>query len=342
MVMLNALFRVKVNATERIRLIESRLSAVDALASPCRLCGRQCEVDRQTGKGYCRSPELAGGLVRWSTAVLHFGEEPVLVGEAGSGTVFFSGCNLLCGYCQNWQISHEREGRNTSPDVLADAMLRLQDQGAENINLVTPTHWMPAILRALRNAYERGLFLPVVYNTNGYDSESLIGLLDGIVDIWLPDFKHWEAEAARYCARASNYPDVARRTLRAMWRQSGPLRVEQGRAVRGMIIRHLILPEYLAGSFEFLLWLADENMQSCTLGLMSQYAPHYRAVGDPKLGRLITEKEYYDVVDFAVKLGFQNVLVQEMSSRAHYVPDFRKDRPFDDRCRVDQDIKAEE
>lgn len=330
--------RITVDSSERVRRIESRLSAVDKLVSPCRLCGRQCGVDRQTGRGYCRSPELARGLVRWSAAVLHFGEEPMLVGEGGSGTIFFSGCNLQCSYCQNWQISHEREGRDTDPDVLAHAMLRLQDRGAENINLVTPTHWMPAILRALRNACARGLFLPVVYNTNGYDSESLIQLLDGIIDIWLPDFKHWEADAARYCARAADYPDVARRIIRTMWRQSGPLRVERGRAVSGMLIRHLILPEYLAGSFEFLLWLADEGMQACTLGLMSQYAPHYRAAGDPKLGRVITEKEYCDVVEFAEKLGFENVLIQEMSSRAHYVPDFRRDRPFDDRDRVDRDV----
>ena len=340
--MSDGFFSVKIDAVKRAQRIRERLPAVDALASPCRLCGRQCEVDRRTAKGYCTSPELAGGLARWSTAVPHFGEEPMLVGEGGSGTIFFSGCNLLCSYCQNWQISHEREGKNTTPDVLADAMLRLRDRGVENINLVTPTHWMPVILRALETACERGLTLPVVYNTNGYDSVELVQLLDGIVDIWLPDFKHWDSDAARYCARAANYPDVAKRAIRAMWRQSGPLRIEQGRAVRGMIIRHLVLPDYLAGSFDFLLWLADEGMVSCTLSLMSQYAPHYRASGDPRLGRVITGKEYYDVVAFAEKLGFENVLVQEMSSRAHYVPDFRRDRPFDDRYRVDGTAVSED
>ena len=334
-------FRIRVDASQKIGLIDSVLPAVDALVSPCRLCGRQCDVDRRMGKGYCRSPELADNQIRWSAAVPHFGEEPMLVGEGGSGTIFFSGCNLLCAYCQNWQISHEREGRNTPPEVLADAMLRLQDRGVENINLVTPTHWVPAILRALRIAYGKGLFLPVVYNTNGYDSETLIQYLDGIVDIWLPDFKHWDDDAARYCARATNYPEVARRAIRAMWRQVGPLRLERGRAVRGMMIRHLVLPEYLAGSFEFLLWLADEGMLSCTLGLMSQYAPHYRAAGDPKLGRTISDKEYHDVVEFAEKLGFEHVLVQDISSRAHYVPDFRRDKPFADRDRVDRGTDLE-
>ncbi|HPU98876.1 MAG TPA: radical SAM protein, partial [Candidatus Hydrogenedentes bacterium] len=328
-------FRVTVNPRERVKLIESRLDEVDRLAMPCRLCGRQCRADRGQGEGYCRSPELARGSIRWAAAVPHHGEEPMLVGSGGSGTIFFSGCSLLCGYCQNWQISHERDGQDTDPEVLAEVMLRLQRQGAENLNLVTPTHWMPGILRALRRSFEKGLNLPLVYNTNGYDSVELIQLLDGIVDIWLPDFKHWDPESSRYCARAANYPEVARQAIRIMWRQSGPLVVEKGRAVRGMIIRHLVLPEYLSGSYDFLLWLADEGMQSCCLSLMSQYAPHYRAVGDPKLGRPITEKEYYDVVDFAEKLGFEHVLVQEMSSSSHYVPDFRKEKPFDDRARVD-------
>ena len=310
----------------RIQVI---LPALRAMAAACRACGRACGLDRTgPGLGYCGADAGDGDHARWSAAVLHFGEEPMLVGRGGSGTVFFSHCNLRCLFCQNWQISHGGEGRMGHFEDLAAAFLDLQARGAENINLVTPTQYIYPIVQALGRAYAQGLDLPVVYNTNGYDAVELVELLADIVDVWLPDVKYMEsAPAARY-SHAADYPEVAQAAVRAMWRQVGPLELEEDAARRGMIIRHLVLPENQSGSFEFLLWLKDEGMTDVTLSLMSQYSPQFRAAECTEINRPLTRKEYDDVVDFAANLGFERVLTQEMSSRAAYLPDFEREEPF--------------
>ncbi len=252
----------------------------------------------------------------------------MLVGQGGSGTVFFSWCCLRCEFCQNWQISHQGEGRNGHYKELARVFLALGSQGVENINLVTPTQYILPILAALEIAYAEGLDIPLVYNTNGYDAEGLVRLLDGVVDIWLPDLKYMAPEPAERFSGARNYPETARAAVRRMYEQAGPLRLEEGIAVGGLLIRHLVLPDDLSGSYDFLLWLHDAGMTDATISLMSQYSPQYRASLHPEIARPISVKEYQDVVAFAEKLGFENVLVQEMGSREVFLPDFNKDQPF--------------
>ncbi len=319
----------RVDPKEKAKHIQAALPGLRALVSSCRVCGRACGVDRLgAGLGYCRANAGDGDHARWSAAVLHFGEEPMLVGRGGSGTVFFSHCNLRCLFCQNWQISHEGEGRLGHFSELARAFMDLQAQGAENINLVTPTQYIYPAVQALGLACAQGLNLPVVYNTNGYDAVELVGLLDGIVDIWLPDLKYMESAPAARHSRAADYPEVAQAAVQAMWRQTGPLVLADGAARRGVIIRHLVLPENQSGTFEFLLWLKDHDMTGVTLSLMSQYSPQFRAAECPEINRSLTPKEYDDVVDFAASLGFEQVLTQEMASRAVYLPDFEKDEPF--------------
>lgn len=311
---------------ERIRAV---LPELRALVSSCRACGRACGADRAGGQaGVCRAGAEGLEHARWSAALPHFGEEPMLVGRGGSGTVFFSHCCLRCVFCQNWQISQGGEGRSGHFSELAEEFLSLQAQGVENINLVTPTQYiLPAVL-ALEAAYSGGLRLPVVYNTNGYDSEELVRLLDHIVDVWLPDVKYTDTEPARCYSHAANYPETAKRAVLRMFRQSGPLLCKGEIAQSGVIIRHLVLPDNASGSFDFLLWLADEGMTGVTISLMSQYSPQHKAMEHPQIARSLHPKEYRDVVDFAEKLGFEHLLVQELDSREMCLPDFDRDKPF--------------
>jgi len=311
---------------ERIRAI---LPEVRRLVSPCRACGHACGADRTgSGVGVCEAGVGEGDRVRWQAAVPHFGEEPMLVGRGGSGTVFFSYCCLRCVFCQNWQISHCGEGRNGHYLELAEVFLELERQGVENINLVTPTQYILPILAALEVACARGMSLPIVYNTNGYDAVELVRLLDGVVDVWLPDLKYMSPAYAERYSHAAKYPEVACAAVRAMYVQAGPLRSENGVALSGVIIRHLVLPEDIAGSFDFLLWLRDEKMTEVTLSIMSQYSPQYHAVRYPEIDRAVIRKEYDDVVAFAEKLGFEHLLIQEMDSRNAFLPDFEREQPF--------------
>ena len=320
---------MRVDPKKRAERMEAILPGLRSLVSACRVCGRACAVDRTSSAvGYCHADAVDGDHARWSAAVLHFGEEPMLVGSGGSGTVFFSHCNLRCLFCQNWQISHEGEGREAHYSELAAAFLDLQRRGAGNINLVTPTQYIYPIVQALGLACAQGLDLPVVYNTNGYDAVELVELLDGIVDVWLPDMKYMESGPAGLYSHAADYPEVAQAAIAAMWRQTGPLVMEDGVARQGVIIRHLVLPENRSGSFELLLWLKDMGMTGVTLSLMSQYSPQFRAAECPEIARPLNSKEYGDVVDFAATLGFEHLLVQEMDSRAVYLPDFKRDEPF--------------
>ncbi len=320
---------------KKFSAISHAIHEVPALLQSCCLCGHRCGTNRLEGKeGFCRvgpsaTQESGVPSVRCSSHTLHFGEEPMLVGRGGSGTVFFGRCNLRCVFCQNYQISQEGLGQDLLPSELARIFLDLQSQGAENINLVTPTHYIYPILLALEEAGQAGLTLPIVYNTNGYESVEFLKALDGVIDVYLPDLKYMDASAAIKYSSAPNYPETAKAAILEMYRQVGPLQDANGVATRGLIIRHLVLPQNLSGSYEFLLWLKDEGLEEVTLSLMSQYSPQYRAREFPELSQPLSPKDYADVVDFAVKLGFEHLLTQKLESRDVYLPDFREEKPFE-------------
>jgi len=265
--------------------------ALEKLAD-CVLCPRKCHVNRLDDKTkVCRT----GRYAVVSSYFAHFGEERCLRGSRGSGTIFFSWCNLRCVFCQNCQISWLGEGRITKPHQLADMMLRLQDEGCHNINLVTPEHVVPQTLEALLLAVERGLRLPLVYNTSAYDSLDSLALMDGIVDIYMPDFKFWEPVHARRYARAPDYPQAARRAIKEMHRQVGPLVTdEHGLAVRGVLLRHLVMPNDVAGTPDIMRWIARELGSETYVNLMAQYRPacHVTAMQYPEIDRCLTTSEF--------------------------------------------------
>ncbi len=281
-----------------------RIEAAWAMLAPCRLCPHRCGVNRLQGeRGVCRM----GATVRLSSWTLHPWEEPPISGRRGSGTIFFSGCTGRCRFCQNYPISQLGYGREVSVERLAEMMLELQDKGAHNINFVTPTHWMPHILAALPYAIERGLRLPLVYNTGGYERVEALRLLDGVVDIWLPDSKYADDAVARRLSGFREYVAHNRAALREIYRQVGEelLLDDEGIARRGMIIRHLVLPEGLAGTEEVLRWIARELSPRVHVSLMNQYFPAHRAVGDPVLGRKITAAEYLAALEAFDKAGLE-------------------------------------
>jgi putative pyruvate formate lyase activating enzyme len=263
----------------------------------CVLCPRNCHVNRFEDKTkVCKTGRYA--IV--SSYFAHFGEERCLRGSRGSGTIFFSSCNLRCVFCQNYEISWLGEGRVTKPIELADMMLRLQDQGCHNINLVTPEHVVPQILEALVRAVERGLRLPLVYNTSAYDSLDSLSLMDGVVDIYMPDFKFWKPEHARCYAKAPDYPEAARQAIKEMHRQVGPLVTgENGVALRGVLLRHLVMPGGIARTPDIMQWIARELGRETYVNLMAQYHPagHVSATEYPEIDRRITVNEYRQAVD---------------------------------------------
>lgn len=294
-------------ALERSGELARREEELWAILASCRLCPRGCGANRQAGEtGVCS----ATARFKVHAAGPHFGEEPQLVGEGGSGTVFFSNCNLLCCYCQNWQINHRGDGRYTSHRQLADMMLGLQLKGCHNINLVTPTHVAPHILKALRLAIKDGLRLPLVYNTGGYDDLAVVKLLDGIVDIYLPDFKYADgAMAAKYSSGAADYPEVAAAVIKEMHRQVGKLAVDgRGIATRGQIIRHLVLPGNIAGTDRFVRWVAAELSPDTCVNIMAQYRPAHRAFEYPEIARPITTVEWRQALAWAREAGLTNLV----------------------------------
>lgn len=283
--------------------------AWQALAA-CRLCPRACGAARLEGAtGFCRAPGTNLVIASYHP---HFGEERPLVGRNGSGTIFFSHCSLRCVFCQNWEISHHGEGDIYTIEDLCNMMLRLQERGCHNINFVTPTHYLPHILKALDLAVAKGLTIPLVYNTSGWECLEWITLLDGIVDIYLPDFKIWNPELAeRYLGGAQEYPECARQAILEMHRQVGVAHPGPDRILRrGLMIRHLVLPEDAAGSESFLDWVATHLPHDTYVNLMAQYAPAYQASQHPSLARWITEEEYRRVVDHAKRLGLTNLDIQ--------------------------------
>ncbi len=302
-----------------------RVKKAGDLLDSCRLCPRECRVDRLAGQtGFCGQ----GGRARLAKALPHFGEEPPLTGSRGAGTVFFTGCALRCLYCQNYQISQEGLGEEVSAVALAEIFLDLQQRGCHNLDLVSPTpHW-PFILEALELAIPRGLRLPIVYNTHGYVSLELLKCLEGVVDIYLPDMKYGTDESARALSQVSDYTRHNRAAVREMVRQLGRLKTDSGGiAFQGVLVRHLVLPEGLSGASEVLQELLEISHR-IPLSLMSQYRPCHQARDHPSLNRPLTEEEYQQALDAAENLGFAEVFTQELESAEVYYPDFQREEPF--------------
>ncbi|MBC7170069.1 radical SAM protein [Candidatus Bipolaricaulota bacterium] len=280
--------------------LQARAEGLQALASPCGLCPRKCGAHRARGeRGFCR----AGLTPRVASFGPHFGEEDVVVGEGGSGTIFLSGCNLRCLFCQNYAISQLGEGEEIAVHDLARIMLRLQEMGCENVNLVTPTHQAPQIVAALALARDEGLRLPLVWNCGGYESVDALRLLAGIVDIYMPDFKYGDNAVAARLSGAGDYVERAQQALREVHCQVGDLVVEDGIAVRGLLVRHLVLPDGLAGSEAVLAFIAREISPHTFVNVMAQYRPAHRAREYPPLARRPTAAEYERTLDIARRLG---------------------------------------
>ncbi len=291
---------------ERNGELAKRVEKLYSFYENCSLCPRDCRVNRKKGQtGKCR----AGAMAKISSAFPHFGEEKPLVGKKGSGTIFFSNCNLRCVFCQNYQISLEGEGVEISDERLAETMIKIQGLGCHNINLVTPTHYLPNIINAVHLAIRRGLRIPLVYNTSGYEKVEILSLLDGLVDIYLPDCKYMDpANAAKYSDGAYNYPYYAQQALKEMHSQVGELKVDQnGIAFRGMILRHLILPNRIAGSKEFLKFVSENLPRTTYLNLMGQYRPEYKAFDYPEISRRIKKNEYDEVLKWAKEYGLERL-----------------------------------
>ena len=270
----------------------------------CTLCPRRCRVNRMTGRtGACSSAQT----FKVASSGPHFGEERILIGRGGSGTIFFSNCNLLCIFCQNWQIAHRGDGRVTTHEGLADMMLSLQRRGCHNINFVTPTHITPHIISALRIAIKGGLNIPLIYNSSGYETLEVLRLLDGIVDIYLPDFKYQDSEFAATITHGA--PDYTRHTAAAiseMHRQVGVLRQTDGIATRGLLIRHLVLPDNRAGTDVFVRWVVRQLGADTHVNIMGQYSPQFRARDFPPLHRRPTREEIEQAMRWARDAGLRN------------------------------------
>jgi putative pyruvate formate lyase activating enzyme len=286
-------------------VLSDKVREAEEILKECMLCPRECRVDRTSGeKGFCRT----GDKPFISSYGPHFGEEKPLVGRFGSGTIFMGNCNLGCLFCQNYSISHLGEGTEISFEKLAEIMLSLQNQGCHNINFVTPTHQMPMILNSLHIASERGLKLPIVYNCGGYESLRAIELLNGVVDIYMPDFKYIDPAMALKYSKAENYPESAKAAIKEMHRQVSDLITDQrGIALRGLLVRHLVLPEGIAGTAGVVKFIAEEISKNTYINIMDQYHPCFKAFDHPPLNRRITQQEYADAVQMAIDAGLRRI-----------------------------------
>jgi len=277
--------------------LAKRIRTLHEILRECRLCPRECRVNRLEDEiGYCK----AGAELMVSSVFPHFGEEPPLVGNHGSGTIFLTHCNLRCIFCQNYDISHLGRGQHMSTDEMAGSMLRLQDLGCHNINFVTPSHYTPQIVASLPRAIQMDLRLPIVYNCSGYESVEVIRLLDGVVDIYMPDAKYMDEKHSRAFSNAPDYPEVLKEVLKEMHRQVGDLKVNsRGIAERGLLIRHLVMPHGAASSESVLKFIAEEISVHSYVNIMEQYRPEYLAEEVPDIDRRITRKEYLEAIQLA-------------------------------------------
>jgi putative pyruvate formate lyase activating enzyme len=320
-------YSVTVVQSHKRRCGDMNRPLTDRLAK-CECCPRKCGVNRLGGQaGVCR----IRARIEIAHAGLHFGEEPPISGTNGSGAIFFAGCNLRCVFCQNYQISQEFQQshiRTLTIDELASEMLRLQAEGAHNINFVSPSHMIFQMADAIRVARGKGLLVPVVYNSNGYDSVEALQQVRGLVDIYLPDLKYADNALGKQFSGVRDYAEIVPGALREMLDQVGHLEMDdEGIAVRGLLVRHLVLPGYLDNSRSCLRALADLSPDTF-VSLMSQYSPQYKAGDFPRINRTLTEDEYDDIVDYALDLGLENAFTQELESQGHYLPDFAQASPF--------------
>ncbi|MFZ5353114.1 MAG: radical SAM protein [Bacillota bacterium] len=286
----------------------------------CMLCPRKCGINRYEGKGCCGADEN----ITAAKAFLHQWEEPCISGENGSGTIFFTCCNLRCIFCQNYEISQNMHGKSISIERLAEIMLELQGQGAENINFVTPTPYILHIVEAVSTARRSGLTIPTVYNTSGYETIEALKLLEGIIDIYLPDLKYYSERYSKRYSNAEDYFMHASNAVLEMTRQVGlPVFDERGIMKKGVLVRHMIMPDMLEDSKSILRWIRDNIGEKAYISLMSQYTPLYRAKDYEEINRKLDDWEYEYIVDYFFKLGLENGFIQEYSSASsEYVPDF--------------------
>jgi len=289
--------------------LDKVIDKIFASLESCVLCPRKCKVNRLSGKkGFCRT----GLKPKVYSYMAHHGEEPVISGSRGSGTIFFADCNMGCVYCQNYEFSQTGQGREVGFEELAGFMLELQGMGCHNINLVTPTHILPQILKSLKIAVSGGLNIPLVYNTGGYESADIIRLLDGIVDIYLPDMRYADAQQAVKFSGAPGYPENNQESVKEMFRQAGIARMdESGIIERGLIIRHLVLPNKVSGTEKIMQFIFEELSGDTYVSLMSQYLPYHRAAEFKEIGRRLTLGEYEEAQDMLEKYGLHNGWVQE-------------------------------
>jgi putative pyruvate formate lyase activating enzyme len=311
---------------KKLELVGKALELLAPLETPCTLCPRVCRVDRTKGAdGVCRT----GRLASVSHALLHFGEEPVISGRSGSGTIFFTGCNLKCLFCQNYQLSWLLQGEPATDEELAAMMLGLQAKGAHNINFVSPSHVVLPILRALRIALAEGLDIPLVWNSNGYDSLEVIQALEGVVDIYLPDLKYHSPSISKKYSAAADYFPRASEAVKEMSLQRPALDLGPGGTARkGLVVRHLILPGEVEDTLVILRWIRENLSPFIGLSLMSQYHPCFKAPEEIQRG--VSAEEYKRAADEALSLGLDHLFLQPEPFRAdeHLVPDFRKEKPF--------------
>lgn len=286
----------------------------------CILCPRKCHANREAGQtGFCGMPSS----IYVARASLHMWEEPCISGARGSGTVFFTGCNLKCVFCQNYRIAVEQTGKKISVEQLAELFLMLQEKGAHNINLVTPSHYIPGIVQALRLAKDRGLILPIVYNTSGYDSVSSLAMLDGLVDIYLPDFKYVSGELSRRYSHAADYFEVAKASLAEMYRQVGTSVFRDDMLEKGVVVRHLVLPGCTEDSKAVIRYLYETYGDNIYISIMNQYTPLSHVAAYPEINRKVTSEEYDEVVDFAIELGVEHGFIQEGdTAEESFIPEF--------------------
>ena len=286
----------------------------------CRLCPRQCGVDRSKRTGYCG----VSYRVKLARAALHFWEEPCISGERGSGTVFFSGCALKCVFCQNYQLSAGHFGKEVSIQRLAEIFLELQQQGAHNINLVTGGHYVPQIVQALE-LVRKDLKIPVVYNSSGYETVETLRQLKGYVDIYLPDLKYYSPERSARYSNAKDYFAVASQAVQEMFSQVGPVQFdEQGMLQKGVVVRHMVMPNGVEDTMDILTWIAEHlPLDDILVSVMSQYTPFYKSADYPEINRRLTQEEYDRVLDWMECMGIEQGFVQELSSaKEEYTPDF--------------------
>ena len=287
----------------------------------CTLCPRNCGVDRDQELGVCQ----VSSTVKVARAALHFWEEPCISGEKGSGAVFFSGCPLHCVFCQNEEISHGKVGQEITVERLSLIYLELQSQGANNINLVTGTHYIPAIVESVKQARKQGLLIPIVYNTSGYETVESLRMLEGIVDVYLPDFKYWDGSLAREFSHAEDYPEVAKMAISEMVRQCPTPKFDANGFIQsGVIVRQLLLPGHVNDSKAIIQYLYDTFSDNIYISMMSQYTPMPQIADKyQSLNRRVTKREYDSVVDYAISLGVENAFIQDRKvAKDSFIPTF--------------------